>query len=229
MLPIRDERPNKGCPIVTFILLVANITVFFWQIFSPEGNWSLILRFGLIPSELTAAFDMGLLQGIIALSCFVTAIFLHGGLIHLGGNMLFLWVFACGIEDALGHFRFLLFYLCCGILASLTHFVLHLGDATPMIGASGAVSGVLGAYFLLYPFAPIRTIIWYFIFIRIVRIPALIFIGLWFLFQVLASLSGNSGVAWFAHIGGFFAGMGCLFFFLPKRRPSRRVKFRMIK
>jgi membrane associated rhomboid family serine protease len=142
---------------------------------------------------------------------FFTSMFLHGGWLHLLGNMLYLYIFGDNVEDALGHVRYLLFYLACGVAASVTHLALNLDSVVPTVGASGAIAGVLGAYFLLYPKAKVLTLLPIFIFIQIVEIPAFLFLGFWFLLQFIsgtvASASQNAGgVAWWAHIGGFAAG-----------------------
>ena len=149
--------------------------------------------------------------------------FLHGGLLHIGGNMLYLWIFGNNIEDKLGHFRFLIFYLVSGIIASYAHAISSPSSNIPMIGASGAVSGVLGAYILLFPHARVHTLIFFGFFIQIVKIPALIVIGFWAIIQVIngilsQGLLPQGGVAWFAHIGGFLTGLLTIKIWLPKRR-----------
>jgi membrane associated rhomboid family serine protease len=153
----------------------------------------------------------------------LTSMFLHAGFAHLLGNMVFLWIFGNNVEDATGHPRFLLFYLACGVAAALSHILTRPGSTVPMVGASGAISGVLGAYFLLYPHARIVTLVLLGFFAQTVRIPAFFFLGLWFLMQLFPaflSVGGDGGgVAWFAHIGGFVAGMLLLVPF--KRRRAR--------
>ena len=149
--------------------------------------------------------------------------FLHGGLLHIGGNMLYLWIFGNNIEDRLGHFRFLLFYLVSGIIASYAHALSAPSSTVPMIGASGAVAGVLGAYILLFPHARVHTLIFFGFFIQVIKIPALIVIGFWAIIQVIngilsQGLLPQGGVAWFAHIGGFLTGLLTIKIWLPKRR-----------
>ena len=143
--------------------------------------------------------------------------FLHAGFLHLAGNMLYLWIFGNNIEDILRKFRFILFYLVCGTIAALGHVATDFNSVIPMVGASGAVSGILGAYLVLFPFARIKTLVFLFIFVTIIRVPALFLLGLWVLIQVGNAMaqSGGAGVAWFAHIGGFLAGMLLI---LPFRR-----------
>jgi len=142
---------------------------------------------------------------------------MHGGFLHLLGNMLYLWIFGDNIEDSLGHIRFVLFYLFCGVMAALIHILSDVNSLSPMVGASGAVAGVLGAYFLLYPKANVLTLVIFFLFIRTIRIPAILFLGLWFLIQVL-NIGSVSPVAWYAHIGGFISGILLITFFIPKWR-----------
>jgi len=148
--------------------------------------------------------------------------FIHGGLLHVAGNMLYLWIFGDNIEDRLGHVRFAVFYVLTGLIASIAHVITVPDSTIPMIGASGAVAGILGAYFLLYPRAHVLTLIFFFFFVDIVRIPALIFLGLWFVFQILSSGAGG-GIAWYAHIGGFVGGVLLVKLF-EKGRPKYRFK-----
>ena len=142
--------------------------------------------------------------------------FLHGGLFHLAGNMLYLWIFGNNVEDVLGRFRFAVFYLVCGLSASLTHIAFNPRSTVPMIGASGAIAGVLGAYALLFPRARVRTFVFLFVFIQVVPIPAAVILGLWFVMQIM-NIGLGGGVAWFAHIGGFLVGMGLVWVFMKKR------------
>ena len=177
----------------------------------PDATVDFYLNYGAIPAVLM--FDLRALPALpISWMTLVTSMFLHGGLLHLAGNMLYLWIFGNNIEDHLGHVRFLLFYLLTGIIAAVTHTVIFSGSLVPMVGASGAISGVLGAYAITYPKARVVVMIWLLIIIKFVRIPAFIVLGLWFLFQInggFGSFSGeDQGIAWFAHIGGFAAGIG---------------------
>ncbi len=177
----------------------------------PDATVDFYLNYGAIPAVLM--FDLRALPALpVSWMTLVTSMFLHGGLLHLAGNMLYLWIFGNNIEDHLGHVRFLLFYLLTGIIAAVTHTVIFSGSLVPMIGASGAISGVLGAYAITYPKARVVVMIWLLIIIKFVRIPAFIVLGLWFLFQIsggFGSFAGeDQGIAWFAHIGGFAAGIG---------------------
>ena len=220
MIPLRDDNPTRTTPFVTVALLLANIVVFIYEVLlPPEAGQALIYQMGLIPAEITtgASFHP---EFPLPLTVF-TSMFLHGGWFHLGSNMLFLWIFGNNIEDASGHFRFLVFYLLCGIAAAGTQVIATPASEIPMVGASGAIAGVLGAYMLLYPHARVLTLVPIFIFIRIMYLPAVVVLGLWFVLQILlssSSRSGAGGVAFFAHIGGFVAGMILIWFF---RRPRR--------
>ncbi|GEO82798.1 rhomboid family intramembrane serine protease [Pararhodospirillum oryzae] len=207
MLPLHDDNPTTLRPVVTIGLMAFCIVVFLYQAsLSPLGDARLTLAAGVVPARLFGAgnpFDLLTL---------VTCQYLHGGFLHLGGNLLYLWIFGNNVEDALGHRRFFLFYTVCGVVASLVHAASDPASTVPLIGASGAISGVLGAYLLLYPRA--RVLVWIGIFI--VRLPAFIVLGLWFAFQVGAIVLGGGGsVAWGAHVGGFVAG---LLLIIPMRR-----------
>lgn len=204
-IPLRDENPTRRFPFITVILIAANITIFLIQFFSPGGLEPHILRLATIPYEITHFHSLAPEVRIPPLLTLLTAMFLHGGLFHLLGNMLYLWIFGNNVEDVLGPLRFLLFYIICGLAASLTHIAFHPLSRVPMIGASGAIAGVLGAYFLLFPGARVLTLVFLFFFIRIIPVPAGLVLGLWFIMQVL-NVGLGGGVAWFAHIGGFLAG-----------------------
>jgi membrane associated rhomboid family serine protease len=220
-IPLRDDNPTARIPYVTVLLLALNILVFFFQIFSPSGLEYYVLRMGAIPYEITHFTSLPIpnvprLPPPITL---LTAMFLHGGILHLLGNMLYLWIFGNNIEDYLGSFRFVLFYLLSGLGASLTHIIFNPNSQVPMIGASGAIAGVLGAYLILYPRANVLTLVFLFFFIRIVPIPAAIVLGFWLFLQIL-NVGMGGGVAWFAHIGGFLVGILLIKVFSGRRRPS---------
>lgn len=211
MIPLRDDIPTGTFPFVTILLIAGNCAVFFLQFsLDPEASAAMVASLGAVPSAITGAAT-GPVSPIAPQYTLVTSMFLHGGFFHLGGNMVFLWVFGNNIEDATGHLRFLLFYLLSGVAAAGAHVWLHPDSRIPMIGASGAVSGVLGGYFLLYPRARIMTLVLFGFFIQMVMLPAAVFLGFWFLLQAFsawASAAGRSGgVAWFAHLGGFLFGM----------------------
>ncbi len=213
MIPLKDENPHRSFPVVTISLIAINVVVFIYQLQMQhaEAN-AFVHQFGAVP--------FSIVHGQNLYSPF-TSMFLHGGLLHIAGNMLYLWIFGDNIEYLCGHFRFLLFYLLCGFIAFLSHFLTTPFSHIPMIGASGAISGVLGAYALKFPRARVYVLIPLFIWIwRIFRIPAAIVLGFWFLIQIISGLfsSGRGpGVAWFAHIGGFVAGIVLIRAFEKKR------------
>ena len=203
MFPIKDENPPSRFPVLNMIFIVVNVAVFF-SLYLFGGNYDeIILNYGLIPND----FVSGNFERFYTL---FTSMFLHGNFFHLFGNMIYLYIFGDNVEDALGSGRYLIFYLLCGIIASITH-ILSLTNPDeyfiPTIGASGAISGVLGAYFLLYPRARIITLVFYG-WAFLTAIPAIFFLGFWFLLQWLyAVYDVGGGVAYWAHIGGFIAGL----------------------
>ncbi len=211
MFPIHDDNPTRITPYVTYVLLSACVLVFFWQISLGDAAQQAVYSFGVIPSVLFASKSLPVeLEILPAWLTIFTSMFLHGGWMHLIGNMLYLWVFGNNVEDAMGHRRFIVFYLACGLLAALTQAVLNPDSEIPMIGASGAISGVLGAYLLLHPHARILVVIPIVIVIYTPWIAAYWVLGFWFVLQLINSLTSASdvgGVAYGAHIGGFVAGM----------------------
>ncbi len=217
-IPLRDENPTRRFPIVTVALIALNILIFLYQVFSPQGLEYHVLRMGAIPYEITHFTTVTFFPRISPPLTLLTSMFIHGGILHLFGNMLYLWIFGNNIEDFLGPLRFILFYLISGLGASLIHIAFHPSSQVPMVGASGAIAGVLGAYFLLYPGARVLTLV----FIWILPVPAFIILGLWFVAQVV-NVGIGGGVAWFAHIGGFLIGLGLLQLYLKKRRVRRFV------
>lgn len=215
MIPLKDDIPSRTFPFVTIALIAANAAVFFYELSLGPRAERFLFAYGAIPYNLTHPVRTTGAQIPIVLSLF-TSMFLHGGLLHVGGNMLYLWIFGDNIEDVTGHFRFIVFYLVCGVAAAYSHALFDAHSRVPMIGASGAISGVLGAYLLLFPRARVLTLVPIFVFIRIMQIPAVFVLGLWILVQFLNGLVGPrevGGVAWFAHIGGFLTGMILIFFF----------------
>ncbi len=223
MIPLRDENPSNIIPIVNICLIFANLSVFIYQnFFVCGGAEPLFLRLGFIPYELTHAVDLAPKNLAPVPLTIIISMFMHGGWLHLLGNMLYLWIFGDNVEDKLGHLKYLFFYLMCGVSASLTHGFVNFSSKVPTIGASGAVAGVLGAYVFLFPTARVRTLLILFVFVQVVSIPAVILLGYWVLIQVLSGItelgSGRtSGIAWFAHIGGFVAGF-VLITMMKKRR-----------
>ncbi len=218
-IPLRDENPTRRFPVVTVLIIGLNIGVFIYQALSPQGLNYHVVRMGIIPYEIT--HFRSLAEG-IRLSPPLTlfsAMFIHGSLFHLLGNMLFLWVFGNNIEDYLGSLRFIPFYLLSGLGAAMIQVIASPNSRLPMIGASGAIAGVLGAYLVLYPAARVQTLIFLFFIIRIVAIPAAYVLGLWFILQVL-NVGLGGGVAWFAHIGGFLLGIGLVRLVSGRRRAA---------
>jgi membrane associated rhomboid family serine protease len=219
MFPYKDDNPTNIFPFVTIGIIVLNVLVFILQLISGGDSQKSVYAYGAIPHNILT-FETA--QPIHPLLTLFTSMFMHGGLFHIFGNMLYLWIFGNNIEDRLGHFRFILFYLFCGVAAALSHALTATGSIVPMIGASGAISGVLGAYLLLFPHARIHTIIFLGFFVQTVRVPALIVIGFWAIIQVANGLitqgiPNQGGVAWFAHVGGFIAGFLTIKLWQPRR------------
>ena len=235
MLPLRDNIPTSRTPYVTYVFIAANILVyFFWQKggFSLNGPDSLhyqcqLLEWAATPDEFTGTpqplpTECGPDNAPTLLTPF-TSMFMHGGLIHLGGNMLFLWIFGNNVEDATGHVKFALFYLLGGLVALALHVLTDLHSTTPTLGASGAIAAVLGAYAVLFPRARVVTVIFIVFFFTILELPALLVLGGWFLLQALsASMDATGGVAYFAHIGGFLFGVLAIRLFASKQRTKAR-------
>jgi len=211
MFPIHDDTPTRITPYITYGVLISCVLVFFWQLSLGEGAQQAVYSFGVIPSVLFESKSLPRdLEILPAWLTIFSSMFLHGGWMHLIGNMLYLWVFGNNVEDAMGHKRFIVFYLLCGLVAALTQAMINPDSEVPMIGASGAVSGVLGAYLLLYPHARILVVIPIGIFIYTPWIAAYWVLGFWFVLQIFNSMLSASemgGVAYAAHLGGFVAGM----------------------
>ncbi|MHB8095185.1 MAG: rhomboid family intramembrane serine protease [Candidatus Aminicenantales bacterium] len=195
-LPLRDENPTFRLPVWTLSLIAVNVAVFIFSAFSQPGLESFILKYGAVPHEIVRLSSPQTL---------LTSMFVHASLLHLLGNMLYLWVFGNNVEDFLGPVRFPLFYLASGCAAGLLQVAFSPGSRLPMVGASGAIAGILGAYWVLFPRARVVTLI----FIALVPLPAGFVLGVWFLAQLL-NIGMGGGVAWFAHIGGFLAGIGMI-------------------
>lgn len=228
MIPIRDSVRSRRFPVVTVTIIVVNILVFLYEVsLTDPDRLALFTHFGVVPNHISAGGTLTTAAGV--LTPLVTATFLHGSWLHIIGNMLFLWVFGDNVEDKMGRFRFLCFYVLVGVIANLAHVFTNPASVTPTIGASGAVAGVLGAYFLLFPGARVLALIPVGVFVPIAEVPAFIFLFVWFLLQVFSGVTslGAAGeavqaVAWWAHIGGFISGMILLFPFLPERARIRR-------
>ena len=224
MIPIRDNIPTRTFPIITISVIFVNVLIFLWQKFAFGGidSQTIYKYYGLVPHELSLAITSRhelLPYNILTI---FTSMFLHGGIFHLAGNMLYLWIFGNNVEDAIGHKKFVLFYLLSGITAAIFQFLYDPSSNIPMVGASGAVSGILGAYLLLFPYAKIKTMLFIIIFIKIVEIPAILLLSIWFLIQLL--FSNGEGIAWYAHIGGFVFGLLSIKLFRPVARPVARRK-----
>ncbi len=233
MIPIRDLNQTRRTPVVTWTLIAANVLIFVASLsLGSDGAETVVMRFGVIPDVLVNGNWTSPRAAGGALGSWVTPVtsmFLHGGLLHLGSNMLFLHVFGDNVEDVLGRGRFLWFYLLCGLGAVAGQIVVDPTSMVPMIGASGAISGVLAGYVTLFPHARVVTLIPIFIFIHFMEVPAGIFIVLWFVLQLVQGYlslgmiaDGAGGVAWFAHIGGFLAGLVCIRFLYKKPKGRRR-------
>ncbi|GAB4535151.1 MAG: rhomboid family intramembrane serine protease [Thermodesulfovibrionia bacterium] len=219
MIPFKDDNPTRTFPIFTIGIILVNIIVFLLQITSPLGTKRIVYSYGAIP-HLLLRFEY--IQPIHPFLTVFTSMFMHGGIFHLFSNMLYLWIFGNNIEDKLGHIRFLIFYLICGIVAAYSHAITEPKSMIPMIGASGAISGILGAYALLFPHARVHTIIFLGFFVQVVRLPAFFVLGFWIVIQFIngvlsKGVMGQGGVAWFAHIGGFLFGLFTIRLFLKKR------------
>jgi membrane associated rhomboid family serine protease len=211
MIPLKDDIPSYRTPIVTVGLISLNCLVFFYLLSWGKEFQNALFKWGAIPFEITHGQELTPdLAFSIPLSLF-SSMFMHGGFLHLAGNMLYLWIFGDNVEDKLGHLKFFIFYILCGLAAALTHIVTAPNSQIPMVGASGAIAGVLGAYMIRFPHARILTLIFFGYFIRMTRISALFVLGFWFILQLLYGLpslgSVGGGVAWFAHVGGFLAGI----------------------
>ncbi|MXW20975.1 MAG: rhomboid family intramembrane serine protease [Gammaproteobacteria bacterium] len=219
MIPLSDENRTRRTPVVSYALLGAIVLAFLWQL--QAGN-AAVYAFGLIPARLVhGALLPPQLEWAPAWATVFTSMFLHGGWMHLGGNLLYLWIFGDNVEDALGRGRFVAFYLLCGVAAALVQTVSETTSIVPMIGASGAISGVLGAYLRLFPHARVRVLVPLFIVFYTIRVPAWVVLGLWFLFQLASSAMiqpGQGGVAFFAHIGGFLSGLILVGLLMPRRK-----------
>lgn len=225
MIPLKDDNPVYRIPVFTIGLIAVNCIVHLYQMTLPIRAENLfVYQYGLIPIEITHFTDMTPdIPFPVLLSPF-TSMFMHGDLWHLGGNMLYLWIFGNNIEDYLGHFKFLAFYILSGLAAVLLFVAFDPNGEVPLVGASGAIAGILGAYIVVYPKARVLTLIWIIFFIRLLWLPAVFLLGYWFILQLIMALSsvGSSGggVAWFAHIGGFIFGWLAIRFYRRRNRPA---------
>ena len=217
MFPLRDHNPSRRPALVTYGLIAVNLAVFLAMLPSfgdDRALASVFANWAFIPARISAG------QGYDTV---FSAMFMHGGLMHIAGNMLFLWIFGDNMEDEMGPFRFLMFYLACGMAAAFAQYISDPGSRVPMVGASGAIAGVLGGYMLLFPRARVDVLFIFIIFFKVIPLPAWIILGLWFLLQLLGELgsTGGAGVAYLAHVGGFLAGL-VLTYPLWRRRGGSR-------
>ena len=209
MIPLRDINPRRTPPIVNTALIVINVLFFLWELSLGPELQSALMKYAFIPARFSTPGYRGGMQTVFI------SMFLHGGWLHLAGNMLYLWIFGDNIEDRLGHAKYLFFYLACGVIATYTHAFMNLGSRLPSIGASGAIAGVLGAYIVLFPTARVMTFIPIGFFLAMRELPALLVLGFWFVMQLFVGVTSlgtvnpqdMGGVAYFAHIGGFVAGI----------------------
>lgn len=213
MIPLRDTIPSRTTPYINYLLIILNVLIFIYEL-SWGGQLPRLLDvYGLIPARFFA-LHASHRASVLSISVpFLSHMFFHGGWLHLLGNMLYLWIFGDNVEDRLGHGAYLIFYLVCGLAAAVVHLLTNTRSIVPTIGASGAVAGVMGAYFIFYPRARVVTLLPIFFFFYIVEIPAFFFLGFWFLLQIMegfstlhSQLPAYGGIAWWAHIGGFLFG-----------------------
>jgi membrane associated rhomboid family serine protease len=211
LIPLRDIVPSRTTPVITIALIVLNVLVFLFELSLGRAVEAFTFYFGLVPADFAW------------LNVF-TSMFIHGGFLHIAGNMLYLWIFGDNVEDRMGHGRFLVFYLLCGVAAALAQTVTAPNSTVPMVGASGAIAGVMGAYFVLFPSSRILVLVFLIFFVDVVEIPALFYLGFWFLLQIVGGagrVGDAGGVAFWAHAGGFITGIvGVLVF---RRRERQRV------
>jgi membrane associated rhomboid family serine protease len=225
MIPFRDNIPSRSFPVITICIILINAAAFVYELSLGRALDSFLMQYGVVPAVVASWPESDVPLQAVAIP-FVTSMFLHGGWLHLIGNMWYLWIFGDNIEDRLGHFTFLIFYLLCGLGAGIVHTILNYHTVVPAVGASGAIAGVLGAYLVSYPFARVMTLVPIFIFIQVIEIPAMIVLGLWFVMQffygtasLAATTASEGGVAWWAHVGGFVIGLILVGLFPRKDRP----------
>lgn len=211
MIPIRDEIPSGRFPLITILLILSNVGIYLYQVSLGPWEMEFIWKYAVVAKSLVTLQPVHPSSTLPPPVTLITSQFLHGGLLHLGFNMLFLWIFGDNVEAKLGYIRYPVFYIICGIISAVVQVLTFPGTEVPLIGASGAISGVMGAYIIRYPFARVQTLFIFFIFIRVVRMPALVFLGIWLIMQIILGIpsygTSEGGVAYFAHIGGFVAGM----------------------
>src|SRR5580698_2724053 len=221
MIPLRSSEPHYSRPTATLVIIAANVAVFLYELSLGMSSYSLnrfIMHYGIVPDQLHY-------------SSILTSMFIHGGFLHIAGNMWFLWVFGRGVEDLLGHTKYLFLYFACGVAAAFLYIMLNSNSTVPTVGASGAIAGVMGAYLVKFPRAYIRTLVCIVIFITTIDVPAFVLLLYWFAIQFFSgigsvgySAESSGGVAWFAHVGGFLAGMA-LMMLLPGQQRARPWRY----
>ena len=236
MIPIGDYAgERRHFPYVNYALIVVNVLAFLYEVMQPEAQLTrFITQWGAVPREIVTGTDLAPTIGVPIYVTLLTSIFLHGGWLHLGGNMLYLWVFGDNVENAFGPVKYLLFYLVCGVAATAAQIAIDPTSTIPTVGASGAIAGVMGAYLVMFPGATVRTLIFLFVFVTVVYLPAILVIGIWFLLQLVNGVTSlgapaqqGGGVAFFAHIGGLIA--GALLALILRRRDYGRASPTMIR
>ena len=234
MIPLKDTLPTRGFPVVNTILIVLNCVVFLFQFATAQHSAEIVEQWGMVPLRIVGGHDP------LRLLTVLTSMFMHGGWMHLIGNMWFLYIFGDNVEDALGKARYVFFYLLCGLAGAAGQIAVDPWSKVPMIGASGAIAGILGGYLSLYPRARVLTLVPIFIFLQVMTLPAIVFIVLWFALQALEGIGSlgqaGGGTAWWAHIGGFLLGLAMIRLLVPARRtlpdprqigapPRRRIEW----
>ncbi|HEY8597710.1 MAG TPA: rhomboid family intramembrane serine protease [Thermomicrobiales bacterium] len=236
MIPIGDYAgERRHFPYVNYALIVLNVLAFLYEVMQPEAQLArFITQWGAVPQEIVTGTDLAPTIGVPIYVTLLTSIFLHGGWLHLGGNLLYLWVFGDNVENAFGPVKYLLFYLVCGVAATAAQIAIDPSSTIPTVGASGAIAGVMGAYLVMFPGATVRTLVILVVFVTVVYLPAILVIGIWFLLQLVngvtslgAQTQQGGGVAFFAHIGGLIA--GALLALILRRRDYGRASPTMIR
>ena len=222
MIPLRDDNPSQRLPVVTYALIAANVAAFLYEQSLGPGMRPLFVQWGVVPYRVVASL-VGDGSLTAQMTTVFTSLFLHAGWLHLIGNLWYLWIFGDNVEDRLGHIGFLAFYLASGVIAAIMHAALVADSVVPTVGASGAIAGVLGAYAFAFPRAKVLTLVPLIVFFKVVSLPAMFVLGLWFVFQFISgalSTSSGGGVAWGAHIAGFMFGFAMMAI-LARRRADR--------
>lgn len=228
MIPLKDENPTQTVPYVLYAIVAFNVVLFLYNGTLRADYLNPLAGYMLIPREVVTGVDIGIRTPVPVWMTIFTSMFMHANILHIGGNMLYLWIFGNNIEDVLGHFKFLMFYLLSGIGAALLHIITAPMSIVPTVGASGAIAGVLGAYLYLFPRAKIISLVFLFYYVELVALPASLLLGLWIAIQVVSTLTASSeggGIAYAAHVGGFLTGLLLIILFGGKRLLRRRQSY----